>query len=102
MQLHTPPRRKRGRPQPPAVVACAAAQVAKVFTFRQTEGRWDWSMCLSSGGMPSSHTSLVVGLATLGNALFNCFIICSHPGFQAANRGPSAADTLAAADVVVN
>lgn len=29
---------------------------------------------------------LWVGLATLGNGLFNCFIICSHPGFQAANR----------------
>ena len=27
-----------------------------------------------------------VGLATLCNALFNCFIICSHPGFQSANR----------------
>ncbi len=26
-----------------------------------------------------------VGVATLANALFNCFIICSHPGFQKAN-----------------
>ena len=29
---------------------------------------------------------LWVGLATLANGLFNCFIICSHPGFQHANR----------------
>lgn len=29
-----------------------------------------------------------VGCATLANAIFNCFIICSHPGFQKANAPP--------------
>ena len=32
----------------------------------------------------------MVGLVTICNALFNCFIICSHPGFQAANANPDA------------
>lgn len=30
-----------------------------------------------------------VGVGTLVNAIFNCFIICSHPGFQKANQHPS-------------
>lgn len=33
-----------------------------------------------------------VGVGTLVNAIFNCFIICSHPGFQKANQHPSVAD----------
>jgi hypothetical protein len=32
-----------------------------------------------------------VGIGTLVNAIFNCFIICSHPGFQKANQHPSVA-----------
>lgn len=40
------------------------AQVAKVFTHWYTERRWDFSRLYGSGGMPSSHTSLVVGLTT--------------------------------------
>ena len=31
-----------------------------------------------------------MGLVTIVNAMFNCFIICSHPGFQAANANPDA------------
>ena len=40
------------------------AQVAKVFTAYYREGHWDYKVMFDSGGMPSSHTSLVVGLTT--------------------------------------
>lgn len=40
------------------------AQVAKVFTHYYVNQEWDISRCYSSGGMPSSHTSLVMGLTT--------------------------------------
>jgi len=35
-------------------------------------GKWRWSALLSAGGMPSSHSSLLVG-ATLGIGLFDGF-----------------------------
>lgn len=40
------------------------AQIAKVFTHYYVNQEWDISRCYSSGGMPSSHTSLVMGLTT--------------------------------------
>ena len=40
------------------------AQIAKVFTHYYVHQEWDISRCYSSGGMPSSHTSLVMGLTT--------------------------------------
>ena len=40
------------------------AQVAKIFTHFYVNQEWDRSRCYSSGGMPSSHTSLVMGLTT--------------------------------------
>jgi acid phosphatase family membrane protein YuiD len=40
------------------------AQVAKIFTHYYVNQEWDLSRCYSSGGMPSSHTSLVMGLTT--------------------------------------
>ena len=53
------------------------AQTMKYFTAFYREGRWDWRVMFDSGGMPSSHTSLVVGLTTaigyqygLGSTLF--------------------------------
>jgi acid phosphatase family membrane protein YuiD len=53
------------------------AQMMKYFTAFYREGRWDWRVMFDSGGMPSSHTSLVVGLTTgiayqygLGSTLF--------------------------------
>lgn len=53
------------------------AQVMKYFTAFYREGRWDWRVMFDSGGMPSSHTSLVVGLTTgiayqygLGSTMF--------------------------------
>lgn len=40
---------------------------------------------------PQAYTACWgVGLATLCNALFNCFIVCSHPGFQNANKSGGA------------
>lgn len=57
--------------------AWLTAQVMKYFTAFYREGRWDWRVMFDSGGMPSSHTSLVVGLTTgiayqygLGSTLF--------------------------------
>jgi acid phosphatase family membrane protein YuiD len=47
-----------------AVLSCALAQALKVFTNYDGEEPLDWSKAFSSGGMPSSHTSLVVGLTT--------------------------------------
>ena len=40
------------------------AQTMKYFTAFYREGKWDWRVMFDSGGMPSSHTSLVVGLTT--------------------------------------
>lgn len=40
------------------------AQSAKVFTHYYTERKWDFTRLISSGGMPSSHTALVMGLTT--------------------------------------
>lgn len=40
------------------------AQSAKVFTHYYTEQKWDLARLVSSGGMPSSHTGLVMGLTT--------------------------------------
>jgi len=55
----------------------ALAQVLKVFTTAYNMGTWNWKMLKSSGGMPSSHTSMCVGVTTavalkhgLGSSLF--------------------------------
>jgi len=40
------------------------AQMMKCVTTFYREGRWDYRVMLDSGGMPSSHTALVVGLTT--------------------------------------
>jgi uncharacterized protein len=40
------------------------AQTAKVFTHYYIESKWDFLKLVSSGGMPSSHTALVMGLTT--------------------------------------
>lgn len=40
------------------------AQIAKLFTAAYREGKWDYRVMFDSGGMPSSHTALVVGLTT--------------------------------------
>ncbi|KAH9561955.1 hypothetical protein CY35_05G048700 [Sphagnum magellanicum] len=46
------------------LIAWAIAQVMKVFTTYFLERRWDLKMLLGSGGMPSSHSALCVGLTT--------------------------------------
>mmetsp|Transcript_22239 Transcript_22239/g.56975 ORF Transcript_22239/g.56975 Transcript_22239/m.56975 type:complete len:190 (+) Transcript_22239:310-879(+) len=45
-----------------AFTAFATAQITKVFTHWYKEGRWDLSRLTGSGGMPSSHSALVLGL----------------------------------------
>eukprot|EP00246_Nothoceros_aenigmaticus_P004858 TRINITY_DN16578_c0_g1_i1.p1 TRINITY_DN16578_c0_g1~~TRINITY_DN16578_c0_g1_i1.p1 ORF type:complete len:279 (+),score=34.81 TRINITY_DN16578_c0_g1_i1:314-1150(+) len=46
------------------LVAWALAQILKVFTAYFVERKWDLKMLLGSGGMPSSHSALCIGLST--------------------------------------
>lgn len=45
-----------------AIVANLCAQILKPFFFYMRTGEFDWDLITESGGFPSSHTSLVVGL----------------------------------------
>ncbi|EFJ51861.1 hypothetical protein VOLCADRAFT_79562 [Volvox carteri f. nagariensis] len=47
-----------------AIVAFFIAQLSKVFTHYYREQVWDWTRLVSSGGMPSSHTALIIALTT--------------------------------------
>jgi acid phosphatase family membrane protein YuiD len=47
-----------------ALLSFSIAQIAKVFTHYHATGKVDYSRIVGSGGMPSSHTALVVGLCT--------------------------------------
>lgn len=47
-----------------ALLAWGLAQFLKVVTHRITTGRLDFRMWTSAGGMPSSHSAYVSGLAT--------------------------------------
>ncbi|GLI63544.1 hypothetical protein VaNZ11_006533 [Volvox africanus] len=47
-----------------ALVAFFIAQLSKVFTHYYQEQTWEWTRLISSGGMPSSHTALIVALTT--------------------------------------
>ncbi len=47
-----------------SILAWAAAQILKLFVVLITERRWDWKHILSSGGMPSSHSSTVCACAS--------------------------------------
>ena len=73
-----------------AFLSWLMAQLMKIVTTFYKEGRWDWRVMLDSGGMPSSHTALVVGLTTgiayqygLGSTLFplvgRCRLTLSKP-----------------------
>jgi acid phosphatase family membrane protein YuiD len=44
-----------------ALVAWAAAQGLKVPMEYLRSRRWNWAMALAAGGMPSSHSALIVG-----------------------------------------
>ncbi|RUS46907.1 divergent PAP2 family protein [Cohnella sp. AR92] len=48
-----------------AVVAIVTAQCAKVPLRYLTGRRWEASLALSTGGMPSSHSAAVTSLATV-------------------------------------
>ena len=45
-----------------SVLSMAAAQLLKPFLVLALERRWDWRRMFDTGGMPSSHTSLVTTL----------------------------------------
>jgi uncharacterized protein len=47
-----------------AVTATIVAQVVKVVLVLATERRWAFDRLLETGGMPSSHSAAVAGLAT--------------------------------------
>jgi acid phosphatase family membrane protein YuiD len=47
-----------------ALLSFSIAQTAKVFTHYHATGKVDYTRLVGSGGMPSSHTALVVGLCT--------------------------------------
>jgi len=55
-----------------ALTAWSLAQIIKVpFEYLRSK-TWDWALLLRAGGMPSSHTSLLVG-ATHAIGLFSGF-----------------------------
>ena len=45
-----------------AVIAYFAAQILKIFTTLWRDGKFSLSVIVSSGGMPSSHSSTVAAL----------------------------------------
>ena len=46
-----------------ALLACGAAQFSKLLVVLVTEGQWRPAVLLETGGMPSSHATLVSGVA---------------------------------------
>ena len=52
-----------------SVIAWGLAQIIKVPIEYFRSGKMNWALLLSSGGMPSSHSALMVG-ATYGAGLF--------------------------------
>ena len=44
-----------------ALIAWSLAQVIKVPLNYVLHREWDWALLLSTGGMPSSHSALVIG-----------------------------------------
>ena len=55
-----------------ALIAWFLAQVLKPPVEYLRRGKWNWSYLISSGGMPSSHSALMVG-ATTGIGLHEGF-----------------------------
>lgn len=68
-----------------AVIAYFAAQIIKIFTTLWRDGKFSLAVIVSSGGMPSSHSSTVVALTIscarmygVGSPLFAiCFILAA-------------------------
>ena len=52
-----------------AVIAWGLAQIIKVPVEYFRSGKMNWALLLSTGGMPSSHSAIMVG-ATYGAGLF--------------------------------
>jgi acid phosphatase family membrane protein YuiD len=68
-----------------AIAAWLMAQLLKPPLEYLRKGKWKWGYLLSAGGMPSSHSSLMVG-ATMGIGL--------HQGFDSAVFALSIAMTM--------
>jgi uncharacterized protein len=47
-----------------ALIAWASAQIVKLPIEYLRTHSWKWGLLLSTGGMPSSHSALIVGVAT--------------------------------------
>lgn len=47
-----------------AILASFFAQVLKLLLYRVVEGHWSLERFIETGGMPSSHSAMVVALAT--------------------------------------
>lgn len=56
----------------PAFTAWAIAQIVKVPLEYMRIRRWNWALLFRTGGMPSSHSALVAGLAH-GTGLYEGF-----------------------------
>lgn len=54
------------------LIAWAIGQALKLPISRLVDKRWDWRVMFTTGGMPSSHSSLVTG-TTLAIGLFEGF-----------------------------
>ena len=66
-----------------ALLSFSIAQIAKVFTHYHATGQVDDTRIVGSGGMPSSHTALVVGLCTsiglkegMQSSIFALCLVC--------------------------
>src|SRR5258708_31084798 len=46
-----------------ALIAWASAQIIKLPIEYLRSRRWKWGLLLSTGGMPSSHSALIIGVA---------------------------------------
>lgn len=55
-----------------AILSWFMAQILKPPVEYIRKGKWNWGYLLSAGGMPSSHSALIVG-ATLGIGLHDGF-----------------------------
>ena len=52
-----------------AVIGWFLAQALKIPVYYLVEGKWDWKRFYGSGGMPSSHTAMVVAASIMVGAL---------------------------------
>lgn len=52
-----------------AAIGWFLAQALKIPIYYLVEGKWDWHRFYGSGGMPSSHTSMVVAASIMLGAM---------------------------------